>query len=105
VRQHSDKNSMSISNLAIVFGPTLLRAPSDDASSSIHDMQYQYKAIETILEHYRDIFVEAEEEADAEPVSSSMESPSLSQEANAEQQSGAGPSSSPPSRHTTDNMI
>lgn len=105
VRQHSDKNSMSISNLAIVFGPTLLRAPSDNASSSIHDMQFQYKAIETILDHYRDIFVEAEEEPDTEQTSTSTESPSVSQEPSNDQQAGAGPSSSPPSRTVSDNMI
>jgi hypothetical protein len=97
---------MTISNLAIVFGPTLLRASSNDATSSIHDMQYQYKAIETILEHYRDIFVEAEEET--EPESSSRSEPaSPRQRASFEQQQPqqeAGPLSvSPTSR--SDNMI
>lgn len=104
VRQHSDKNSMTISNLAIVFGPTLLRAPSDDASSSIQDMQYQYKAIETILEHYRDIFVEAEEDPETERQSASTESPTMAQAAEFEQQSGAGPLSTSP-KSKNDNMI
>ena len=62
VRQHESNNSMSISNLAIVFGPTLLGPPPEGASSVLQDMQWQCKAIETILEHYAEIFVDAEEE-------------------------------------------
>lgn len=64
VRQHESTNSMSISNLAIVFGPTLLGPPPEEAGSVLQDMQWQCKAIETILEHYAEIFVDAEEEAD-----------------------------------------
>lgn len=105
VRQHSDKNQMSVSNLAIVFGPTLLRAPAENASNSIQDMQYQYKAIETILEHYRDIFVEAEEEPDDEGTSKSTESPATQHEADSEQQTDPGLSDSSPGRSYPDNTI
>ena len=63
VRQHNASNSMSISNLAIVFGPTLLGPPPTDASAVLQDMQWQCKAIETILEHYAEIFVDADEES------------------------------------------
>lgn len=88
-------NSMSASNLAIVFGPTLLGPPppgtiletpqpietnvnntngstgvdgngigGGDATSgntALQDMAFQAKAIETILNHYRDIFLEDDE--------------------------------------------
>ena len=67
VRQHEANNSMSKSNLAIVFGPTLLGPPPDEASSVLQDMQWQCKAIETILDHYAEIFVDAEEEQQPAP--------------------------------------
>ncbi|KAF8141964.1 hypothetical protein EV363DRAFT_1249073 [Boletus edulis] len=60
-------NSMSIQNLAIVFGPTLFGQISSNGSVSGHvngsmvDAAYQSKAIETILEHYTDIFVDESE--------------------------------------------
>lgn len=69
VRQHEANNSMSISNLAIVFGPTLLGPPPEEASSVLQDMQWQCKAIETILEHYAEIFVDAEEEQQQQQLS------------------------------------
>lgn len=95
---------MTISNLAIVFGPTLLRAPSEDASSSIQDMQYQYKAIETILEHYRDIFVEAEEELETEQNTAALNSPTLAQSGAFDQEHGVDLSTSPTSKTTSTNV-
>ena len=72
VRANESMNQMSAHNLAIVFGPTLLRSPNDPASKDklanasggpvdLQDMNYQCKAIETILLKYRDIFVEGDE--------------------------------------------
>lgn len=66
-------NQMSASNLAIVFGPTLLSPPPsgyDDGSGQtnggggiqIHDMSFQCRAVETILDKYREIFVDEGEE-------------------------------------------
>jgi len=55
-------NQMWSSNLAIVFGPTLFRAPPKDQSSALQDMPLQCKAIETILSHHKEIFVLAEDE-------------------------------------------
>lgn len=74
-------NQMTASNISIVFGPTLLgpRPLSRNASiasqsgnsnagsgaeggTSLQDMNWQCKAIETILEHYEDIFVDETEE-------------------------------------------
>jgi len=57
---------MSISNIAIVFGPTLIGPPPEDANLVLQDMQWQCKAVETILEHYAEIFVDAEDENGAE---------------------------------------
>jgi len=72
---------MTASNLSIVFGPTLLGPPplsrnpsiashggngntssNTESGTSLQDMNWQCKAIETILEHYEDIFVDETEE-------------------------------------------
>jgi len=73
---------MSVSNLSIVFGPTLLGAPASAGGMNLEHMSFQCKvsftltkakyrfvpdphrylqAIETILERYKEIFVEEEE--------------------------------------------
>ncbi|OCB86405.1 RhoGAP-domain-containing protein [Sanghuangporus baumii] len=67
VVQHEADNAMSISNIAIVFGPTLFGlpsgAPGGQQVNGMADAAYQNKAIETILEHYTDIFIDENEEA------------------------------------------
>ena len=69
---------MSVSNLSIVFGPTLLGAPPNEGGLNLEHMSYQCKvslpflrarrllmqdakAIETILEKYKEIFVEEDD--------------------------------------------
>lgn len=87
VAQHESVNQMSVSNLAIVFGPNLLGAPpphlapqyaagaaaagegdvngtapgagqQQHGGGGLADMQWQCKAVETILSHFQEIFVE-----------------------------------------------
>ncbi|KAG8855526.1 hypothetical protein FRB96_007030 [Tulasnella sp. 330] len=71
VRGQEALNSMSATNLSIVFGPTLLGPPPPSmmdghtgGGTTLQDMNWQCKAIETIIEHYTDIFVD---EGDAPP--------------------------------------
>ncbi|KAH9928794.1 hypothetical protein B0H21DRAFT_837945 [Amylocystis lapponica] len=53
------QNAMSIQNLAIVFGPTLFgQGQPNPNGNGMADAPLQNKAIETILEHYTDIFVD-----------------------------------------------
>ncbi|KAI0028320.1 GTPase activating protein [Vararia minispora EC-137] len=59
IAQYQSENQMSVSNLAIVFGPTLF---SQSQGTQV-DPMLQNKAIETILEHYTDIFVDESEHA------------------------------------------
>lgn len=51
----SDKNLMSASNLAVCFGPTLLGADTDTVAS-ILELKFCNVLVETMLEHYHDIF-------------------------------------------------
>jgi len=49
VMAHSDVNKMDLKNLAIVFGPTLVRAADDNMMAMITDMAHQCRIIESIL--------------------------------------------------------
>ncbi|TXT09112.1 hypothetical protein VHUM_02586 [Vanrija humicola] len=62
VRRKEGVNQMSASNLSIVFGPTLLGAPPEEGGLNLEHMNYQCKAIETILEKYQEIFVEEDDD-------------------------------------------
>ncbi|KAF7308512.1 hypothetical protein HMN09_00700300 [Mycena chlorophos] len=64
ISQHAAENSMSIQNLAIVFGPTLFgqMKPADGGMPPMPDTTCQNLAIETILMHYTDIFVDEAEQ-------------------------------------------
>ncbi|KAG5352126.1 hypothetical protein C0989_003594 [Termitomyces sp. Mn162] len=68
INQHATINSMSMQNLAIVFGPTLFgisptSAHPGQANGGMVDAALQNLAIETILNHYSDIFEDESEVA------------------------------------------
>ncbi|CAG9783551.1 unnamed protein product [Diatraea saccharalis] len=58
---------MEARNLAIVFGPTLVRAASDDMLAMVNDMSSQCRIIESFLTHYDWYFEEEEGEPPVDP--------------------------------------
>ncbi|KDQ50698.1 hypothetical protein JAAARDRAFT_199693 [Jaapia argillacea MUCL 33604] len=66
ITQFEPQNQMSVQNIAIVFGPTLFGVATTtngtNGQSAQADATFQNKAIETILEHYTDIFVDESED-------------------------------------------
>ncbi|XP_060806169.1 rho GTPase-activating protein Graf [Amyelois transitella] len=55
VAASSEKNLMSTSNLAVCFGPTLLRAERETVAS-ILELKFYNVLVETLLDNYREIF-------------------------------------------------
>merc|ERR1712223_1499884 len=56
VIEHCETNKMEIRNLAIVFGPTLVRPADDNMMSMVTDMNHQCRIIESILTHFEWFF-------------------------------------------------
>ncbi|KAJ8326575.1 Rho GTPase-activating protein [Batrachochytrium dendrobatidis] len=54
VQSHSAANKMTIGNLGIVWGPTLMDSPEPTADAT--DLKYQSRVIETIVGNYDHIF-------------------------------------------------
>uniref|UniRef100_S4R8R0 Rho GTPase activating protein 21b n=1 Tax=Petromyzon marinus TaxID=7757 RepID=S4R8R0_PETMA len=63
IAENSPKNKMEPRNLAIVFGPTLVRTSEDNTDMVTH-MPDQYKIVETLIQHY-DWFFTDDSENDA----------------------------------------
>ncbi|CAH2052732.1 unnamed protein product, partial [Iphiclides podalirius] len=56
VTQYSERNRMHTANLAIVFGPTLLWAPAEQAHNIAIDCIQQNNVVDILLNDYDDIF-------------------------------------------------
>ncbi|KAM9295989.1 rho GTPase-activating protein 23 [Gastrophryne carolinensis] len=68
VADHSEKNKMEPRNLALVFGPTLVRTSEDNMTDMVTHMPDRYKIVETLIQHYDWFFSEEHEKADKTPV-------------------------------------
>lgn len=51
----SDKNLMTVSNLGVCFGPTLLR-PEEETVASIMDLKFYNVVVEILITHFDRIF-------------------------------------------------
>ncbi|XP_063777691.1 rho GTPase-activating protein 21 isoform X2 [Pseudophryne corroboree] len=70
VADNSEKNKMEPRNLAIVFGPTLVRTSEDNMTHMVTHMPDQYKIVETLIQCHDWFF--CEESAD-EPITAVQE--------------------------------
>ncbi|XP_043530559.1 rho GTPase-activating protein 23-like [Chiloscyllium plagiosum] len=68
VADHSEKNKMEPRNLALVFGPTLVRTSEDKMIDMVTHMQDRYKIIETLIQHYDWFFNEDRDVDEKAPV-------------------------------------
>ncbi|XP_066574357.1 rho GTPase-activating protein 21a isoform X2 [Amia ocellicauda] len=68
VADNSEKNKMEPRNLAIVFGPTLVRTSEDNMTHMVTHMPDQYKIVETLIQHYDWFFTEEGNEDPLTPV-------------------------------------
>ncbi|KAE8614597.1 hypothetical protein XENTR_v10008234 [Xenopus tropicalis] len=55
VAAHHKQNLMTVANLGIVFGPTLLR-PQEETVAAIMDIKFQNIVVEIIIENYEKVF-------------------------------------------------
>uniref|UniRef100_A0A3Q1JSP2 Rho GTPase activating protein 23a n=1 Tax=Anabas testudineus TaxID=64144 RepID=A0A3Q1JSP2_ANATE len=68
VADHSDKNKMEPRNLALVFGPTLVRTSEDNMKDMVTHMPDRYKIVETLIQHCTWFFTEEMDKDEKTPV-------------------------------------
>ncbi|XP_069002871.1 oligophrenin-1 isoform X1 [Embiotoca jacksoni] len=67
VCSHSDENLMTPSNMAVIFGPTLMRAKEETVAAML-DIKFQNIVVEILIEDYKKIFSYMPEDSTAPPV-------------------------------------
>ncbi|KAI4801195.1 hypothetical protein KUCAC02_000120 [Chaenocephalus aceratus] len=60
VADNADKNKMEPRNLALVFGPTLVRTSEDNMTDMVIHMPDRYKIVETLILHHDWFFTDGE---------------------------------------------
>ncbi|XP_077952286.1 rho GTPase-activating protein 21a isoform X6 [Gasterosteus aculeatus] len=68
VADNSEKNKMEPRNLAIVFGPTLVRTTEDNMTHMVTHMPDQYRIVEALIQNYNWFFTE---DGNGDPVTAS----------------------------------
>ncbi|XP_048373496.1 rho GTPase-activating protein 23 isoform X2 [Sphaerodactylus townsendi] len=68
IADHSEKNKMEPRNLALVFGPTLVRTSEDNMTDMVTHMPDRYKIVETLIQHSDWFFSEKEDKGETTPV-------------------------------------
>lgn len=56
VTQNEEFNLMNAENLAIIFGPTLMRVPNNDAITALNDIRYQRQVVEVLIKNEDRLF-------------------------------------------------
>uniref|UniRef100_A0A8P4KEU5 Rho GTPase activating protein 23a n=1 Tax=Dicentrarchus labrax TaxID=13489 RepID=A0A8P4KEU5_DICLA len=68
VADSSDKNKMEPRNLALVFGPTLVRTSEDNMKDMVTHMPDRYKIVETLIQHGLWFFADEQDKDEKTPV-------------------------------------
>ncbi|KAM6238540.1 LOW QUALITY PROTEIN: rho GTPase-activating protein 23 [Porphyrio hochstetteri] len=68
IADHSEKNKMEPRNLALVFGPTLVRTSEDNMTDMVTHMPDRYKIVETLIQHSDWFFSNKEDKGEKTPV-------------------------------------
>ncbi|XP_053514344.1 rho GTPase-activating protein 10 isoform X3 [Artibeus jamaicensis] len=74
VSNHSKQNLMTVANLGVVFGPTLMR-PQEETVAAIMDLKFQNIVVEILIENHEKIFRTPPDATFPEPVSLSASPP------------------------------
>lgn len=56
VSLHSQQNLMTVSNLGVIFGPTLMRA-QEETVAAMMNIKFQNIVVEILIEHYEKVVV------------------------------------------------
>ncbi|XP_041657009.1 oligophrenin-1-like isoform X2 [Cheilinus undulatus] len=67
VCSHSEENLMTPSNMAVIFGPTLMRAKEETVAAML-DIKFQNIVVEILIEEHKKIFSNVPEDSTAPPV-------------------------------------
>ncbi|KFO34914.1 Rho GTPase-activating protein 23 [Fukomys damarensis] len=68
IADHSEQNKMEPRNLALVFGPTLVRTSEDNMTDMVTHMPDRYKIVETLIQHSDWFFSDEEGKGERTPV-------------------------------------
>ncbi|XP_030596531.1 rho GTPase-activating protein 10 isoform X1 [Archocentrus centrarchus] len=74
VAAHSKQNLMTVANLGVVFGPTLMR-PEEETVAAIMDLKFQNIVVEILIEHNEKIFTDAPESCPLSPAAPVFSAP------------------------------
>ncbi|NXI54197.1 RHG10 protein, partial [Chloroceryle aenea] len=74
VSKHAKRNLMTVANLGVVFGPTLMR-PQEETVAAIMDLKFQNIVVEILIENYEKIFKTLPDATFPEPISMSVSPP------------------------------
>ncbi|XP_066891724.1 rho GTPase-activating protein 10 isoform X4 [Kogia breviceps] len=74
VSNHSKQNLMTVANLGVVFGPTLMR-PQEETVAAIMDLKFQNIVVEILIENHEKIFRTLPDATLPEPVTLSASPP------------------------------
>ncbi|XP_060913148.1 rho GTPase-activating protein 10 isoform X1 [Labrus mixtus] len=74
VAAHSKQNLMTVANLGVVFGPTLMR-PQEETVAAIMDLKFQNIVVEILIEQNEKIFADAPESCPLSPAAPMFTAP------------------------------